>query len=228
VPVRLHGEAAGDPLFAGLPDTIDVQATHRQSVLAAPPQATVLARSDKDACQSFRWGEHVWGVQFHPEFSTAMMRSYIHARREALGQRRHLPSRAAARGAAGAAFAAGVAPLRAPRAQARLSAWPSQASARRRPGAGCSRPPALLRAHPRILAGATALLLAVALVPRRAAAGAGGRAALAQALAVLLSLLLSRRRWRLLPRRARARAAARCALGACSRRSAIAARCAQW
>jgi GMP synthase (glutamine-hydrolysing) len=85
VPVRLHADAAADPLFAGLPESMVVQATHRQSVLAAPPQATVLARSDKDACQSFRWGEAVWGVQFHPEFSTAMMRSYIHARREALG-----------------------------------------------------------------------------------------------------------------------------------------------
>lgn len=84
VPVQLHADAASDPLFGGLPGSIDVQATHRQSVVATPPSATVLARSDKDACQSFRWGESVWGVQFHPEFSTALMRSYIHARREAL------------------------------------------------------------------------------------------------------------------------------------------------
>ncbi len=84
VPVRLHDAASADALFAGLPATMHVQATHRQSVLAAPTAATVLARSDKDACQAFRWGESVWGVQFHPEFSTALMRSYIHARREAL------------------------------------------------------------------------------------------------------------------------------------------------
>jgi len=84
VPVQLHAEAKSDPLFAGLPERMDVQATHRQSVLSVPRAATVLARSDKDACQAFRWGEAVWGVQFHPEFSTALMRSYIHARREAL------------------------------------------------------------------------------------------------------------------------------------------------
>lgn len=84
VPVRLHDAASADALFAGLPATMHVQATHRQSVLAAPAAATVLARSDKDACQAFRWGESVWGVQFHPEFSTELMRSYIHARREAL------------------------------------------------------------------------------------------------------------------------------------------------
>jgi GMP synthase (glutamine-hydrolysing) len=84
VAVQLHEEAAADPLFAGLGPRMDAQATHRQSVLRVPDQATVLARSDKDAHQAFRWGESVWGVQFHPEFSTAMMRSYIHARREAL------------------------------------------------------------------------------------------------------------------------------------------------
>jgi GMP synthase (glutamine-hydrolysing) len=84
VPMQLHADAAADPLFAGLPGEIDVQATHRQSVLSPPPSATVLARSEKDACQAFRWREAVWGVQFHPEFSTALMRSYIHARREAL------------------------------------------------------------------------------------------------------------------------------------------------
>ena len=85
VAIALHDEASSDPLFAGLGPRIDAQATHRQSVLRVPEKATVLARSDKDAHQAFRWGESVWGVQFHPEFSTAMMKSYIHARREALG-----------------------------------------------------------------------------------------------------------------------------------------------
>jgi GMP synthase (glutamine-hydrolysing) len=86
VPLRLHAPAGEDPLFAGLGESIDAQTTHRQSVLAAPAQAQVLASSDKDACQAFRWGESVWGVQFHPEFSTQMMRSYIVARREALAE----------------------------------------------------------------------------------------------------------------------------------------------
>jgi GMP synthase (glutamine-hydrolysing) len=84
VALQLHDEAASDPLFAGLGTRIDAQATHRQSVLRLPEHARVLARSDKDAHQAFRWRESVWGVQFHPEFSTHMMRSYIHARREAL------------------------------------------------------------------------------------------------------------------------------------------------
>ena len=86
VPVHLHAAAAADPLFGGLPMQIDAQTTHLQSVLAAPPAAKVLARSAKDDCQAFRWQESVWGVQFHPEFSSQMMRSYIAARSDALAK----------------------------------------------------------------------------------------------------------------------------------------------
>lgn len=86
VPVRLHAAAAGDPLFAGLPGEIAVQATHLQTVLAPPPKAEVLAASGRDGCQAFRWGEYAWGVQFHPEFNTGVMRGYIRARAEALAK----------------------------------------------------------------------------------------------------------------------------------------------
>jgi GMP synthase (glutamine-hydrolysing) len=84
VSIDLHPHAQADVLFAGLPAAIKAQATHLQSVLAAPADAVVLATSAKDACQAFRWGERVWGVQFHPEFSTEHMREYIHQRRMAL------------------------------------------------------------------------------------------------------------------------------------------------
>jgi GMP synthase (glutamine-hydrolysing) len=77
-----HAEA--DPLFAGLPARFTVQATHLQSVLRMPDGGTVLASSAGDACHAFRWGKHAWGVQFHPEFSTAHMRGYLDARRDAL------------------------------------------------------------------------------------------------------------------------------------------------
>lgn len=84
VELKLADTAATDPLFAGLPSTLPAHATHLQTVLAPPPGATVLARSSLDDCQAFRWGEATWGVQFHPEFSTGMMRGYIHGRAEAL------------------------------------------------------------------------------------------------------------------------------------------------
>ena len=71
IELDLHPHAQDDVLFAGLPARIPAQATHLQSVLRAPEGATVLAGSAQDACHAFRWGEHVWGVQFHPERSGA-------------------------------------------------------------------------------------------------------------------------------------------------------------
>ena len=86
VPVDVAADAGDDALFGGLPGRFDVHATHRQSVVAPPPGARVLARSDRDACQAYRWGEAAWGVQFHPEFNTGVMRGYIAARADALAE----------------------------------------------------------------------------------------------------------------------------------------------
>ena len=84
IEISLQPQAADDPLFAGLPPAFPAQATHLQSVLRVPEGATVLASSAQDGCHAFRWGEGVWGVQFHPEFSSSVMRGYIVARGEAL------------------------------------------------------------------------------------------------------------------------------------------------
>ena len=84
VPVDLHPEAAHDVLFGTLPPRFAAQVTHLQTVLRPPADAAVLARSEQDNCQAFRWRDHAWGVQFHPEFSAVHMRGYVHARRDAL------------------------------------------------------------------------------------------------------------------------------------------------
>ena len=76
--------AADDPLFGRHPPVFDAHATHLQTIMRLPEGAVALARSEKDGCHAFRWGSSAWGVQFHPEFSTAMMRGYIAARREKL------------------------------------------------------------------------------------------------------------------------------------------------
>jgi GMP synthase (glutamine-hydrolysing) len=86
VDIDLHAQAADDPLFAGLPAQFIAQATHLQSVLQAPEGARVLAASSQDACHAFRWGDAVWGVQFHPEFSTTHMRGYVRAKHDALAR----------------------------------------------------------------------------------------------------------------------------------------------
>lgn len=82
--LELHPHAQHDPLFRGLPPRFGAQTTHLQTVLEPPPGATVLARSERDACQAFRIGKRVWGLQFHPEFSSSMMRGYIAGRADAL------------------------------------------------------------------------------------------------------------------------------------------------
>lgn len=89
VAVELHDSAREDPLFRGLPSRFPAQATHLQTVLAPPEGAVVLARSALDDCQAYRWREHAWGLQFHPEFSTIHMHGYVAARREALQREGH-------------------------------------------------------------------------------------------------------------------------------------------
>ncbi|MCK7549440.1 glutamine amidotransferase [Marinobacter koreensis] len=66
-----------DPLFANLPRTFPAQLTHRQSVLRLPPEAVLLARSAFEPHQAFRIGQCAWGVQFHPEFTEAIMGAYL-------------------------------------------------------------------------------------------------------------------------------------------------------
>ena len=77
VEVRLQPAATGDPLFTGLPATMNLHVSHRQSVMGLPPGATALARSDLDDHQAFVVGDRAWGVQFHPEFSAPIISGYI-------------------------------------------------------------------------------------------------------------------------------------------------------
>lgn len=72
--------AADDPLLCCAPAQFSAHATHLQSVLQAPRDAVVLARSALDECQAVRYGTYAWGLQFHPEFSVAQMRAYLHER----------------------------------------------------------------------------------------------------------------------------------------------------
>jgi GMP synthase (glutamine-hydrolysing) len=74
-----------DPLLAGLEREIRVNACHSDTVAELPPGAAVLARNEHDAHQVLRFGERVYGVQFHPEFDAAVMRAYVEARAELLG-----------------------------------------------------------------------------------------------------------------------------------------------
>ena len=77
--IETHEVASDDLLFAA-GSRFPAQTTHLQSVLRLPEGATLLAHSALEPHHAFRWGERVWGVQFHPEFSATHMRGYIRAR----------------------------------------------------------------------------------------------------------------------------------------------------
>jgi len=75
--VELLASAQDDPLLCGMPGSFSAQLTHRQSVLRLPSDAVLLGRNEFEPHQAFRVGKCAWGVQFHPEFSEAIMRAYL-------------------------------------------------------------------------------------------------------------------------------------------------------
>lgn len=77
VPITCEPAARQDPLLSILPATFLAQVTHAQSVQTLPAQATLLAHNDYEPHHAFRVGATTWGLQFHPEFSSEIMRAYI-------------------------------------------------------------------------------------------------------------------------------------------------------
>lgn len=75
--IELQEGAASDPLLGQLPLQFDAHLVHAQSVMQLPPRATLLGSSAGEPHQCYRVDQHVWGVQFHPEFNEAVMQLYI-------------------------------------------------------------------------------------------------------------------------------------------------------
>src|SRR6266508_6166334 len=79
VTVTLTSEGRADPLFSAVPASFSAQQSHGDVVVELPPGAVVLAQNDHCADQAFRLGDHIWGTQFHPEFTRLIMKDMIHA-----------------------------------------------------------------------------------------------------------------------------------------------------
>lgn len=73
-----------DPLLGDLGAHAKVQVTHLEAVLEPPNGAAVIGHTEGDANHALRFGPRSWGVQFHPEFSAAIMRCYVQARADLL------------------------------------------------------------------------------------------------------------------------------------------------
>jgi GMP synthase (glutamine-hydrolysing) len=81
VDVALTDEGARDPLFAGLPRRIFVNQSHRDEVGTLGPTTRVLAAGAHTPHQAIAVGDHVRGVQFHPEMNAPVIQRIIAHRR---------------------------------------------------------------------------------------------------------------------------------------------------
>jgi len=71
-PVTLTDDGRDDPLFAGGDSELTVFHMHGDTY-ELPPDARNLARSRLYEQQAFRWGDLVYGLQFHLEFTEPMI-----------------------------------------------------------------------------------------------------------------------------------------------------------
>ncbi|MFD5725058.1 MULTISPECIES: type 1 glutamine amidotransferase [unclassified Streptomyces] len=95
--IRLRPEAADDPLFSGLGETVPAVERHVDAVTRLPAGAAWLASSDRCPYQAFRVGNRAWGVQFHPEAEARNITAWDRDRLAALGlDRDRLHARAVA------------------------------------------------------------------------------------------------------------------------------------
>lgn len=79
VSVSLTSRGQTDPLFDGLPSSLEVQATHEDEVRELPPGARLLATNTASTVQAFGFGKLLRAVQFHPEMTAASIRFCIEA-----------------------------------------------------------------------------------------------------------------------------------------------------
>ena len=79
VTLTLTSAGRADPLFSALPPSFTAQQSHGDVVVELPAGAVTLAQNEHCAYQAFRLGDHIWGTQFHPEFTPAIMADMIHA-----------------------------------------------------------------------------------------------------------------------------------------------------
>jgi len=86
VTIFTNPKVKGDPLFRDVPATFYANVTHLQSVMTLPEGAEVLGYNSHDNHQIIRYGQSIWGVQFHPEFDVQIMNEYIEEQRKDLIQ----------------------------------------------------------------------------------------------------------------------------------------------
>jgi GMP synthase-like glutamine amidotransferase len=74
--VAKRDTADADPVFGPLPLSPDVLQWHHDEIAQLPPAATLLASGAMYPNQAFRMGSAVYGLQFHVETTSEMVRSW--------------------------------------------------------------------------------------------------------------------------------------------------------
>lgn len=77
VDVELCKAGKRDILLSCLPERFPAHVFHAQTVAKLPPGARLLAKNCFEPHHAFVLRDHLWGVQFHPEFTADIMRLYI-------------------------------------------------------------------------------------------------------------------------------------------------------
>lgn len=75
--IQLTDAGKQDPLLGVLPQLFLGHVVHSQSALQLPKNAVLLAENAYEPHHAFRLGDHIWGVQFHPEFTEDYITAYI-------------------------------------------------------------------------------------------------------------------------------------------------------
>lgn len=75
LPVQLTAAGLTDPLLSGMPQRFSTFQWHHDS-FDLPDQAVLLASSPACPHQAFRVGANAWGLQFHPEVTETIIRSW--------------------------------------------------------------------------------------------------------------------------------------------------------
>lgn len=86
VTIYTNSKVKEDPLFKDAPASFNANVTHMQSVLTLPEGTAVLGYNSHDSHQIVRYAQHIWGVQFHPEFDVPIINAYIDEQRKELIQ----------------------------------------------------------------------------------------------------------------------------------------------
>ena len=75
--ITLTEAGKADRLLGESPITFKVNAGNSQRISKLPNEAVVLAGNDFEPHQAIRFGETMWGLQFHPEFNRSVTCDYI-------------------------------------------------------------------------------------------------------------------------------------------------------